>query len=482
MIFPGRLRRRLTVAFVLLVGLSTATLALATYVLVREQRVHANVDRVLDNTRLNLAVVPRTRDPNRVAALLDYYGRRPGVDAVVIEGGDVFSSRSSITMRNVPASLREAVQQGGVHYRRTSIDGIPYIVAGGRASADVGYGFYFFFSTRELYASLELLRNVLVAGCVVLTVVAALVGRAIAQRTLAPVRAASQAAGALAEGLLDTRLPTGRDDEFGAWARYFNEMAAALEEKISALSQAREHERRFTSNVAHELRTPLSTLVGASSLLAEHLPELRPGARRPAVLLVDGVTRLRRLVEDLMEISRLDANSQSMDVFPIALDDVVRDTIRSHGWDSEVAVESERVVLAADARALQRIVVNLLANAVEHGGTGVRIQVRRLDNGGEIEVVDRGPGIPDDALQFVFDRFYKVDPARSNGGSGLGLAIAKENAALLGATMSASNRPGGGMRFVVQFSASTAGVVDNAAAPAAVTERSDGFSMSGRTV
>src|SRR5207244_916785 len=132
--------------------------------------------------------------------------------------------------------------------------------------------------------------------------VAAATGLLLARRTLGPVARASRAARDLAEGLLDTRLPVETRDEFGAWATSFNEMASALEAKIEALSEARERERRFTSDVAHELRTPLSAVVGEASLLREHLAELPAEVRRPAELLVGDVGRLRRLVEELMEI------------------------------------------------------------------------------------------------------------------------------------------------------------------------------------
>ena len=137
-----------------------------------------------------------------------------------------------------------------------------------------------------------------------MVVLAGAAGALAARRVLRPVGQASAAAHALAEGLLDTRLPVETDDEFGAWAASFNEMADALEEKIRALSEAQARERRFTADVAHELRTPVTALVGEASLLREQLERMPVEAKRPAQLMVDDVSRLRRLVEELMEISR----------------------------------------------------------------------------------------------------------------------------------------------------------------------------------
>ena len=139
---------------------------------------------------------------------------------------------------------------------------------------------------------------------------AALVGRLLARRTLEPVARASEAARLMAGGRLDTRLPAGPADEFGAWAAAFNEMADALEAKIAELVAAQERERRFTANVAHELRTPLAALVAEASLLSEQGGQLPAPARRPVELLVADVRRLRTLVDELMEISRLDAGTE----------------------------------------------------------------------------------------------------------------------------------------------------------------------------
>jgi two-component system sensor histidine kinase MtrB len=263
------------------------------------------------------------------------------------------------------------------------------------------------------------------------------------------VRQASEAAGALAEGLLETRLPVETNDEFGAWAAAFNEMAEALEEKIRALSEAQARERRFTSDVAHELRTPLTALAAEAALLGEQLDRMPAEARRPAQLLVEDVGRLRRMVEELMEISRLDVGRENVRMEPVDLGALAAGVLRSRGWDTSVSLDAEPIVVETDRRRAERVVSNLIENAVAHGGRDVAVRVGRDGTGAIVEVGDRGPGIAPKHLPHLFERFYKADPARSGGGSGLGLAIALENARLLGGRIDAWSEVGAGSRFTL---------------------------------
>ncbi|HSJ95300.1 MAG TPA: HAMP domain-containing protein, partial [Gaiellaceae bacterium] len=299
---PARLRRRLTVAFTLVAGVAALALAAGSYLVVRDARLGDSVERALEQTRFNLVFaddVLRGRT-NEAATdeLLQALERRGDFVTVGLAGERTFSSSVSAGPETIPDDLRELVEAGDLAYRRAEIAGEPVVLAGGRA-AGAPVDLYFVFSEEELHSDLRELATVLAIGVVVLALLAGLVGAALARRTLAPVGRASEAARSLAEGLLETRLPVEREDEFGAWATSFNEMAEALQGKIAALSAAQERERRFTSNVAHELRTPLTALVGEAALLGEHLDRMPEEARRPAELLVADVARLRRLVDDL---------------------------------------------------------------------------------------------------------------------------------------------------------------------------------------
>jgi two-component system sensor histidine kinase MtrB len=268
----------------------------------------------------------------------------------------------------------------------------------------------------------------------------------LARSTLRPVARASDAAHSLAEGLLETRLPVEGQDEFGAWAQSFNEMAAALESKIGELQAAQARERRFTADVAHELRTPLTALMGEAALLQEQLERMPPESRRPAELLIADVARLRRLVEDLMEISRFDAGVESVHAEPVDVAALVQATVRARGWDGRVQIEGDGLRVTSDPRRLERILANLVDNALEHGGSQVTVHVGE----GEIEVADDGPGIPPEHLPHLFERFYKADAARSGSGTGLGLAIAQENARLLGADLEVESGADGS-RFTLRL-------------------------------
>jgi signal transduction histidine kinase len=228
-------------------------------------------------------------------------------------------------------------------------------------------------------------------------------------------------------------------------------MAEALETKITALSQAQARERRFTSDVSHELRTPLTALVAEASLLAEHLDRMPDEARRPAELLVNDVARLRDLVEDLMEISRLDAGEARVRMEPVDVGSLVATAVRSRRWDDRVSIDRDEVLISTDPRRLERIVANLVGNALEHAGRDVSVRVGKDGLGAFVEVTDTGPGISPDRLPHVFDRFYKADSSRAGPGSGLGLAIALENARLLGGDLDVWSEVGRGTRFTLRL-------------------------------
>ena len=290
-IAAGGFRRRLTITFALAVGLSAAALGTGSYFVVRHNLLADSVDSSVTQTRRNLEVAHAFRSTG-ANDLVQAYRSRGDFETVAIRDGHVYLSGPQVTLNAVPAALRGVVEHGNLGYQRTTIAGQHYLVTGSPAAA--GTRLYFFFSEDSLWHELAQLRNILLGGVGILVLLAALAGVVLARGTLRPVARASEAAHSLAEGLLETRLPVEGQDEFGAWAQAFNEMAAALEAKIAALSAAQARERRFTSDVAHELRTPLTALVGEASLLAEHLDRMPPESRRPAELLIGDVGRLRR--------------------------------------------------------------------------------------------------------------------------------------------------------------------------------------------
>lgn len=443
---PGRLRRRLVVAFVLVAGVSAGALAGGSYLMLRQARFDGSLQRAAADARYQLVLagqfVPLT-DARRADLLASFaQSGRP----VLLVTGDVQASDPRYAPAPGPA-LRDTVAAGQLGFQRTAGAAGPHLlVVGGRIPGSTAE-LYVVTVEDDLVGDLDQLRTALAVGWVAVVLVAAAVGHTLARRTLEPVGRASRAARAVAEGLLDTRLPVDGRDEFSVWAASFNEMAEALQTKIDALSRAQARERRFTADVAHELRTPVTALVAAASLLADQLDALPADGRRAAELLVTDVVRLRRLVEELMEISRLDAGREAVTTRPVDVVALLRGIATARGWADRLTVTGAAPPVGTDPRRLERVLANLLANAVEHGGGAVRAEVRYAGTALTVDVVDHGPGIPAEHLPHVFDRFYKVDPARTGAGSGLGLAIAQENARLLGGRLTVDSAPGQGTRF-----------------------------------
>ncbi|WP_433227940.1 ATP-binding protein [Micromonospora sp. CA-248260] len=443
---PGRLRRRLTVAFLLVAGVSAGTLAGGAYLMLRQARLDASVQRAAADARYQLVLAgqftPLT-EARRAELLASFEGTGRHVLLVT---DDTVASDPSYAPSPGPA-LRSAVAAGQLGYERIAAgDHRQLLVVGGRIPGTTAE-LYAITDETEVVGELTQLRTALLVGWLTVVTVAALVGHTLARRTLEPVGRASRAARALAEGMLATRLPVRGRDEFSDWAAAFNDMAQALQETIADLSQAQARERQFTADVAHELRTPVTALVAAASLLADQLDELPGDARRAAELLTSDVVRLRALVEELMEISRLDAGGEPLAVRSVDALALLRLLVDGHGWAGRVRVDGVAATVRTDPRRLRRVLANLVGNAVAHGEGTLRASTST--SGGKLvyEVSDEGPGIDPVHLPHLFDRFYKADPARSGRGSGLGLAIARENARLLGGQLTVTSTVGVGTTF-----------------------------------
>ncbi|NUR51985.1 MAG: HAMP domain-containing histidine kinase [Hamadaea sp.] len=385
---PGRLRRRLTIAFVLVAGISAGALAAGSYLLVRQARLDDSLQQTASDVRPQLIAARQflPLDGERQDNLLAAY-ESSGRHVVLVADEETTASNPAYAPVLSPA-LRAEVAAGRIAFDRP--DTTRMLVVGGRIPGSTAQ-LYVVRSEDRIHSDLDQLRAVLIAGWLAVVLLAALVGRLLARRTLDPAI---------------------------AW------------------------ERRFTADVAHELRTPVTSLVAAASLLAEQVEDLPDGVRRPAELLIGDVVRLRRLIEELMEISRLDAGREHVTaatVDPLAL---LRALAAAHDWP--VAIDGDTVGLHTDPRRLERVLANLLANAVEHGAEPIRATVRGDARTVTVVVSDAGPGISPEHLPHVFDRFYQADPARSSQGSGLGLAIAQENARLLGGRVTITSEPGRG--------------------------------------
>lgn len=445
-------RTRLTVALLSVAAGSAGLLALTSLVVIREYRLRSFTTDAERQVRLSLISANEPVSPASFAGLLAEYQRRGGFHTVVLDGELALSSLASLGREDIPKGMPGELGMGKLVRRTTQVDGRPYLVIGGVPRIGSAR-FFFFFPQEQLLDGLAEFRNILLLGWLLAIAASTLVAQGVARRTLRPVRAAADAAQGLAEGLLQTRLSPESNDEFGAWAQTFNRMADALEARIDALAEVAERERQFTSDVAHELRTPLSGMVSAASLLEGQLCELEARQRRPAELLINDVRRLQRLVIDLLELARLDAGQAEVRLEPLSVEAALR-SIAAWGNAPSVTISVDEGLWAEADRARFRLVVaNLVANAIDHGKDQVEVRAVRRGEEAVIEVLDRGPGIPGGDLERIFHRFYKGDRSRSASGSGLGLAIAFENARAQGGRLEAANREGGGACFTFSLSA-----------------------------
>jgi signal transduction histidine kinase len=450
------IRARLAVTLVALVALTAALLGVGSYFVV-DGRLHdqfrdaAAAEAAFDLTvvapKFGLAASPSS-DAILASRLLDTFHQR-GVETMVDFGTTVepiAAEELKTALPELRGELAAILASGRIGYAWTTMAGQPSLVVGGRLPPG-GPDFYFVHDATGLERTLEQLRLALGGVALVLVIVALLVARIVARGVLAPVEAAGRAAGRIERGDLSARVPVTSSDEFGTWAERFNRMAAALAATIGQLETAQAQNRRFVADVAHELRTPLAALVAEASILREHLDALPGDSRRAGELLVGDVARLRTLVDELMELSRFDADAEQVAGEPVDLGRLVRAVVAARLPNAELHLPAAPLVIESDPRRLERILGNLLDNAREHGaGSAVAVSLDARSDELTLAVADRGPGVPGD-LERIFERFYKADPSRRAGSSGLGLAIAAENAALLGGRLHAANRPEGGLRI-----------------------------------
>jgi len=325
------------------------------------------------------------------------------------------------------------------------------------ASAGV-FELYALYSLASQQETLRFVQRTLAVGAVVILAMIGLLTWTVTRQTVVPVRRAATAAARLGEGHLDVRVPGSKgQDEMATLARTFNEMAASLEDQIARMEELSASQRRFVSDVSHELRTPLTTVRMAGEVIYGARDDLDPAARRSAELLQNQLDRFEDLLTDLLEISRFDAGAAVLDVEHRDVRDVVTAVVDTAGPLAErkdvflsVDMPGEAVRADIDPRRVERILRNLVVNAIEHAeGKPVEVTVGADDEAVAVVVRDHGVGLTPDELNRVFDRFWRADPARARttGGTGLGLAISLEDARLHAGTLQVWGVRGQGASF-----------------------------------
>lgn len=305
--------------------------------------------------------------------------------------------------------------------------------------------------------TLALMRGLLTSAGIVVVVLLVGIAWLSSQQLVAPVRSASRIAERLAGGHLRERMAVEGEDEMARLALSFNDMADNLSSKITQLEEYGDLQRQFTSDVSHELRTPLTTVRMAADMIAADEESLEPHTRRASQLMMRELDRFEALLADLLEISRHDAGVADLSAASID----VRSPIES-AWSQtsvlaeelDVAVEfdipEEPVQLVGDPRRIERIVRNLLANAIDHSeGNPVCVELAANEEAVAITVTDGGVGLKPGQEELVFNRFWRADSSRKrhSGGTGLGLAIAREDAQLHHGILDAAGTAGVGSQF-----------------------------------
>ncbi|HWL43294.1 MAG TPA: HAMP domain-containing sensor histidine kinase [Ilumatobacter sp.] len=314
------------------------------------------------------------------------------------------------------------------------------------AAYDVGYLEAFPLESTE--RTLQVLATALVVGAVAAGVVATFFGWSVSRRLLRPISRVADAAGEIAHGGLGARLEPESDPDLGRLAGSFNEMADAVQERI-------ERERRFASDVSHELRSPITALTAAVEVLDARRDDLPERTQQALDVVTSQIRRFDQMVIDLLELSRIDAGATDLNTEPVDLPELCERVSNRYGYSSlpiEVQRRARREAYV-DRLRFERILSNLLENAATHGDGPTRISIEPAGgrNGVLMVVEDKGPGVAVSERTRIFERFARGSAARHRIGTGLGLALVAEHAAALGGTAWVEDRPGGGSRFIVRF-------------------------------
>ncbi|MFE6778863.1 MtrAB system histidine kinase MtrB [Streptomyces sp. NPDC057702] len=367
---------------------------------------------------------------------------------------------------SISETLRTRVDEGtGPYEQYTSIvrdpagSQEPALVIGKRLNDINGepYQLYYLFPFTQEEKSLSLVKGTLATAGVFVVVLLGAIAWLVVRQVVTPVRMAAGISERLAAGLLQERMKVTGEDDIARLGEAFNKMAHNLQVKIQQLEDLSRMQRRFVSDVSHELRTPLTTVRMAADVIYEARDEFDPATARSAELLGGQLDRFESLLADLLEISRFDAGAAALEAEPIDLRDVVRRVVDAaeplaerKGSRIVIRGAARPVIAEADARRVERVLRNLVVNAVEHGeGEDVVVRLAAKSGAVAVAVRDYGVGLKPGEATRVFNRFWRADPARARttGGTGLGLSIAEEDARLHGGWLQAWGEPGGGSQF-----------------------------------
>ncbi|MFC0247924.1 MtrAB system histidine kinase MtrB [Citricoccus parietis] len=390
-------------------------------------------------------------------------------------------SSSGLSTEVIPEELSQAVQEdNGTYWQSISLpaeDGgtSPGLAFGTQVTLPPGniYALYMVYDLSGVQDTLDYLMRVLVVAGAMLVMMNSLIAVYVTRSVVRPVGQAASAAESLSSGDLTVRMPVHGEDEMARLGSSFNRMADNIQDQITQLAELSQMQQRFVSDVSHELRTPLTTVRMAAEVLYDSREEFDAINRRSTELLYHQVERFQALLADLLEITRFDAGAATMapeetDILHLATDVVLTAQPLAHKANTAVFVVPMDMEVTADVdpRRIERIIRNLVNNAIEHGeGRPVDVIVGAGEDTVAVVVRDHGIGMSEEQASRVFDRFWRADPARARttGGSGLGLSIATEDTRLHNGRLDAWGAPGDGSAFRLTIPRRSGGTVGDGA-------------------
>ncbi len=446
------LRARITLAFAIGTLALSALLSATAWGLTRQNLLAQREDSAGVVFAQNAEIVQqRLPTETDALALVGSLATPLGAHPIVYYDGAYTPLTTEFGREALPADLRDAVVGGTPVRMRFRLRGNMQLAVGTPIpSANAAY--FEIIPLEDIDATLAALGMSLLAASMVTALAGATLGWWAARRALRPLSDVSAAAMALAAGRLDTRLSPSQDPDLRPISASFNDMAQALQDRI-------ERDARFASDVSHELRSPLMTLAASIEVMDNQRDDLTERARAALDLMTGDITRFQQLVEDLLEISRFDAGVVRLELEEVHLAELVMQAV-SHSTDRDVPVELDAelagIVVRADKRRIVRVIANLVDNASKYAGGATGVSLRKVDDGVQIAVEDRGEGVPEEDRTQIFGRFNRGGLAgrrSASDGVGLGLALVTEHVNLHGGRVWVEDRSDGlsGARFVLEL-------------------------------
>lgn len=399
-------------------------------------------------------------ESGREIVLMNYEGK-------VVAGIPATIASKTFNSNSISANLRNKVrmsnsiqwERGQLRYLDDRI--VDGILVGKRLTIPrLGtFEMYVAYSFETQLATIDLIRSAIVVSGFLFVILILIIALVVLRRVIKPVQNAAFIAEKLTSGDLEKRIEVKGEDEIARLGLAFNEMATTLSDQIFRLENLSKVQQRFVSDVSHELRTPLTTIRMAADVIHNSRNQFDPVVSRSAELLQSQIERFEALLADLLEVSRLDAKVATVSMAKVDIVSLVRRCIEelssvAQEKGAEVRLHSleSAIVIDGDTLRLERILRNLLTNAIDHAeAKPVDVMVLANESAVSIGVRDYGIGLSESQIPRVFDRFWRADPSRSRvrGGTGLGLSIAKEDAALHGGEINVWGKLGAGANFVL---------------------------------